>query len=59
MATLDFQDFLESRIKNYVYVRRDSYVATHVETILFPPSHEDVYFKYGNHLRLKSTPRNL
>ena len=47
MSTPDFQELFESRIKNYFYVRRDSYVAKRVKTIPFPPSHGDLHFKYS------------
>ena len=47
MATPGFQEQLESRIKNYFYVRCDSYVATGPKTISFPPRHGDVHFKYS------------
>ena len=36
MVTPDFQELFELRIKNYLYVHRDSYVATRVKTIPFP-----------------------
>ena len=36
MATPDFQELFESRIKNHLYVRRNLYVATHVKTIPSP-----------------------
>ena len=47
MATPGFQELFESRIKNYFYLRHDLYAATRVKTIPFPPSHEDVHFKYS------------
>ena len=46
MATLGFQELSESRIKNYFYARRKSYVAIRVKTIPFP-SHGDIHFKYS------------
>ena len=46
MATPGFQELFESRIKNCFYVQRNSYLATRVKTILFPPSHGGVHFKY-------------
>ena len=47
MDTPDFQELFESRIKNYFYVRRGSYIATHVKTIPSPPNHGDIHFKYS------------
>ena len=46
MATPGFQELFESRIKNYFYVRRDSYTATEPKTILFPSTYGDVHFWY-------------
>ena len=46
MATPGFQELFESRIKNYFYVRRDSYTATEPNSFLFPPVHGDIKFRY-------------
>ena len=46
MAIPGFQELFESRIKTSFYVRRDSYGATVVKTILFPFSQADVGFRY-------------
>ena len=48
MATPGFQELFESRIKELLFMYQETRTwATCPKTILFPPSHGDVHFKYS------------
>ena len=55
MATPGFQDLFESRIKNYFYVQRDSYVTTHVK-LFHSPLATETNISSTTYLRSKRAP---